>query len=398
MRHFTTRASGNNTGRPWLQRALIAIAGIVCLVAWSAHAQRFDTRAPQALLVDMETGTILFEKDADQRMPPASMAKLMTLAVVFDSVKTGTLSLDGEFQVSETAWREGGDSSGGSTMFAELGSEIKVSDLMGSVIIQSGNDACIVLAEGMAGTESTFSDIMNQHGRKLRLADSHFVNSTGLPHPDQYVTARDLAKMAEHIIVEYPAHYAIFAEPDFTWNKITQRNRNPLLRMNINADGLKTGFTEASGYGLVGSALRDGQRLIVVLNGIESAKQRAEEARKLLEWGFRAFETVNLFIRQEVIGSANVFGGDQSTVDLVSRGAVDLLLPRGSSDLIKGRIHYLGPVEAPIEEGQEIGMLRITMCDQLLKESPVFAAESIGTGSLPQRAVDGLEELLLGWW
>ena len=283
-------------------------------------------------------------------------------------------------------------------MFAELGSTIKVSDLMRSVIIQSGNDACIVLAEGMAGTEATFADVMNQHGRKIGLKDSHFVNSTGLPHADQYVTAHDLAKLAQHIIVSYPDYYAIFAEEDFTWNKITQRNRNPLLPMNIGADGLKTGFTDASGYGLAGSAQRDDQRLIVVINGTESIKQRAEEARKLLEWGFRAFERINLFGQREVIGSANVFGGDQQSVDLIGKGTVDLLLPRGSSDLIKGRVYYHGPVQAPIEEGQEIGELRITMGEQIIKQAPVFAAEDVGTGSLRQRAMDGLEELLLGWW
>ncbi|MHA1554623.1 MAG: D-alanyl-D-alanine carboxypeptidase family protein [Alphaproteobacteria bacterium] len=379
-------------------RAFAAALVLATIAAGPVLAQRFDSKAGQVLLIDMETGTVLFDKSADVRMPPASMAKLMTLEVVFEALDSGQLAMDDVFMVSETAWREGGASSGGSTMFAELGSEISVADLLRGVIIQSGNDACIVLAEGMAGTEATFANIMNQSARRLKLNDSHFANSTGLPHPDQYVTAWDLARLSKHLITAHADNYAIFSEENFTWNKITQRNRNPLVAMKIGVDGLKTGYTEASGYGLVGSAQRDGRRLIVVINGAESAKQRAEEGRKLLEWGFRAFERVSLFARNEVIGEANVFGGAASGVGVVSRGGVDVLLPRGSSDLLKGRVHYQGPVEAPIEEGQEIGVLRITMDGKLLKEQPVFAAEDIDGGSLPQRAVDGLQELLLGWW
>ncbi len=377
--------------------AALAVGLTATLPISPISAQQFDSRAEQVLLVDMETGTVLFEKAAADRMPPASMGKLMTLQVVFEALATGELALDDTFVVSETAWREGGASSGGSTMFAELGSEIEVVDLLRGVIIQSGNDACIVLAEGMAGTESTFADVMNQHARQLGLTESHFANSTGLPDPDQYVTAWDLARLAEHLIIEHDEHYAMFREPDFTWNGITQRNRNPLVEMGIGADGLKTGFTEESGYGLVGSAERDGQRLILVINGAESAKQRAEESRKLLEWGFRAFEQVRLFERDEVIGEARVFGGDKGSVGVVARGGVDLLLPRGSSDLLKGRVHYQGPVQAPIEKGDEIGMLRVTIDDRLIREAPVYAAEDIGQGSLTQRARDGLQELLLGW-
>ncbi|CAN5322589.1 D-alanyl-D-alanine carboxypeptidase family protein [soil metagenome] len=379
--------------------AALALAALVSLAVHPAEAQqRFETKVAHALLMDADTDTILFQKAADQRMPPASLAKLMTMVVIFDAIKSGRLSLDTEFQVTENAWKNGGANSGGSTMFAKLGSSIKVADLIHGVIIQSGNDACIILAEGMAGTERTFADLMNAEARKLGLTGSHFVNSTGLPDPDQYVTALDLARIAKHIIYDFPEFYPIYSQTEFTWNKIKQRNRNPLLEMNIGADGLKTGFTEESGYGLVGSAVRDGQRMIMVINGAKSEKERAEEARKLIDWGLRGFERVSLFRKGEVIASASVFGGSQSSVGLISKNAVDVLLPRGSRDLIKAKVVYKGPVPAPVEAGQPIGKLQITLAEDVLREAPVFAEGDVGKGSLPQRAVDAARELLLGWW
>ena len=269
----------------------------------------FETRAAHAILVDAATDTVLFQKAPDERMPPASMAKLMTTAVVFDAVKSGKLKLADEFVVSENAWRQGGTKSGGSTMFAKLNSSISVDDLVHGIIIQSGNDACITIAEGMAGTEATFANMMNEEARTIGLTGSHFVNSTGLPDPEQYMTARDLAKLAKYIIDGFPESYKIYGEREFTWNRIKQPNRNPLLDMNIGADGLKTGFTDEAGYGLVGSAVRDGQRLIMVIAGTASEKERAAESRKLLDWGFRAFERVSLFGQGEVVGEARVFGG-----------------------------------------------------------------------------------------
>jgi D-alanyl-D-alanine carboxypeptidase (penicillin-binding protein 5/6) len=370
----------------------------VLLEAGPAAAQRFETRAAQALLMDAETGTVLFQHEADARMPPASMAKLMTAAVVFDALRQGRLSLDDEFVVTEDAWRRGGAPSRTSTMFAALGSSIMLSDLIRGMIIHSANDACIVIAQGMSGTEPTFAELMNAEARKLGLTGSHFTNATGLPDPDQYVSARDLAKLANYLIYTYPEYYRIYGEPEFTWNKITQRNRNPLLEMNIGADGLKTGYTEESGYGLVGSAIRKGQRLIVVINGTKSEKERAEEARKLIDWGFGAFERTTLFDADEVVADAKVFGGTQRSVGLVGNGPIELLLPRGSRDRLRGRVLYKGPVEAPIREGQEIGMLSVTIGEDLTKETPLYAAHGVGTGTMSQRALDGLEELLIGWW
>lgn len=375
-----------------------AIIAIGALATHPASAQRFETRAGQALLMDAETDTVLFQHEADTPMPPASMAKLMTVAVIFRALDSGRLSLDDEFVVSEDAWRRGGAMAGGSTMFAELGSTIKLSDLLRGIIVQSGNDACIIVAEGVAGTETTFAQMMNAEARRLGLDNSHFVNATGLPDPDQRVTARDLAKLANYVIHTYPEYYKIYSEERFTWNKITQRNRNPLLSMNIGADGLKTGYTEESGYGLIGSAVRDGQRLIVVINGTSSDKARGEEARKLLDWGFRAFERSVIFDSNEVVADAKVYGGTQRSVGLVGDGPIELLLPRGSRDLVRARVIYQAPVSAPIKQGQEIGILRVTIGDDLTKETKLYAANNVGIGTTRQRAVDGLEELLIGWW
>ena len=383
--------------RAWWQGLTASFVCLMLLGLGHASAQNFETRAEHAVLMDAETETVLFQKAADVSMPPASMAKLMTVAVVFDAIKNGRLSLDTEFQVSENAWRNGGANSGGSTMFAKLGSSIPVADLLRGVIIQSANDGCIVLAEGMAGTEKTFANLMNAEARKLGLTGSHFTNATGLPDPDEYVTAIDLAKLARHIIYDDPEFYPIFSETEFTWNKIRQHNRNPLLEMGIGADGLKTGFTDASGYGMVGSAVRDGQRLIMVINGTKSEKERAEEARKLMDWGLRAFEKVELFRNGEEIARASVFGGDEGSVGLTGKGSIAAFLPRGSRDLIKGRVVYQGPVPAPIESGREIGKLQIMLGNDVLREAPVYANEDVGRGTIPERAMDGLKELLLGW-
>jgi D-alanyl-D-alanine carboxypeptidase (penicillin-binding protein 5/6) len=382
------------------RRGLAAVALLVPLAAMptAAQQQHFETKAQHAILIDADTDTVLFQKAADEPMPPASMAKLMTMLVVFDAIHQGRLSPDTEFEVSENAWRNGGANSGGSTMFAKVHSMVAVSDLMRGVIIQSGNDAAITLAEGMAGTEQAFAGMMNAEARKLGLTGSHFTNATGLPDPQQYVTAHDLARIAKHLIYDYPEYYPIYGETEFVWNKIRQHNRNPLLDMNIGADGLKTGYTEESGYGLVGSAVRDGQRLIMVINGTKSEKERAEEARKLMDWGLRAFERVELFRPGETIAQASVFGGSSSTVGVMGKGSVAVLLPRGSRDLVKGRVVYQGPVPAPIEAGQQIGQLRITMGEEVLKETPVYAEDDVAKGSIPQRSLDSIKELLLGWW
>lgn len=363
----------------------------------AASAQLYQTPAKQALLLDADTGTVLFGKEADTQIPPASLAKLMTMEVVFHQLKNGKLSLEDKFFVSENAWRTGGANSGGSTMFAKLNSEIRLEDLIRGVIVQSANDGCIIIAEGLAGSEGAFAGLMNERARALGLTGSYFTNSTGLPDDNQYVSIRDLAKLAQHIISEYPDYYQFYKEPDFEWNNILQRNRNPLLRMNIGADGMKTGFTEASGYGIVGTAIRGEQRLIAVLSGMASKRQRAEESRKILDWGFRAFEKLSLFADGEVIGQANVYGGFKSGVDVTGNGPVEIYLPIGNRDKLKARIVYQGPLLPPVEAGQQVATLKVWIGEELSQETPLYAAESVEKGGLQRQAVDALKELLFGW-
>src|SRR5215831_5620871 len=337
----------------------------------------FQTKAPRAILVDAESGSILFEKNADELMAPSSLAKLMTAELVFNEIHQGHLALDKEFSVSEYAWRHGGAPSHTSSMFAPIHSKVAVKDLLYGMIIQSGNDACIALAEGVAGSEPKFAALMNARARELGLARSFFTNSTGLPDPPMVVTARELGILARHIVKTYPEFYSIYGEKEFTWNKIRQQNRNPLLAMGIGADGMKTGYTEDGGYGLVGSAVQNGLRLIVVVNGLESANERADAAKRLLEWGFRGFEQKYLFAEGQNIGDAKVFGGAHWSVPLQAPGGVNLLVPKGSNERITARIVYSGPVRAPVQEKQRIGALKVWRGDNLVLEVPLHAAESV---------------------
>ena len=257
------------------RQALLLLLAMFVL-AGPAQAQLFETRAGQAFMIDAETGTVLFSKDADKPIPPASLAKLMTMEVVFHALKTGRLTMDDTFLVSENAWRKGGAASGGSTMFAALKSSIRLEDLIQGVIVQSANDGCIIIAEGMAGSEENFATLMTERARQIGLTKSVFKNATGLPADGQVVTVRELAMLALHLWREYPEYYRFYSEPRFTWNKITQRNRNPLLAMDIGADGMKTGYTEESGYGIVGSVARDGRRVFATLSGMSNERERAE--------------------------------------------------------------------------------------------------------------------------
>ncbi|MEM1378764.1 MAG: D-alanyl-D-alanine carboxypeptidase family protein [Pseudomonadota bacterium] len=362
-----------------------------------AHAQLFETRAKQAILLDVETRSVLFNKDADAQIPPASLAKLMTMEVVFHALKTRQLSLTDEFVVSENAWRTGGAASGGSTMFAELNSSIPVEDLIRGVIVQSANDGCIILAEGMAGTEDTFATLMNARAREIGLKNSVFFNSTGLPHPEQKVSLRDLVTLANHIQSEYPDFYRYYSEPAFEWNRINQRNRNPLLGMDIGADGMKTGYTEESGYAIVGSTLNDGRRLIVAMSGMSDQRERAQEARKLLEWGRRAFDEVALFDEGEPVGQVRLYGGATFSVPVEPADGLTFLVPLGANERLRARIVFQGPVLAPVEKGDEIAELHLYFGDDLAQVTPLYAAESVPRGPIHRQALDALSELVLGW-
>lgn len=372
---------------------------LACLLALAAPAaaQEFETKAKFAVLMDYESGTILLNKAADERLEPASMAKLMTLAVVFTYIKQGKLSLDDQFFISENAWRTGGAASGGSTMFAELNSQVRVEDLIRSVIIQSGNDAAIALAEGIGGTEATFARIANQLGKQIGLKNSSFSNSTGLPDPNQYSTARDLALLARYIIQEFPDFYPIFSEPEFTWNKIRQLNRNSLLETGIGVDGLKTGHTEASGYGEVISAPNDGRRLIAVIHGLETMNERTEEGRKLITWGMRGFELMPVYAKDQIVTHANVYGGVEPSVGLVGKDKIDLFLPKGAENCPVATVTYRGPLRPPVLAGQQVGKLNIFCADVLVQETPLYASATVEEGDLVRKSSDALKQLLLGW-
>jgi len=355
----------------------------------------FQVSAPYAILVDADSGTVLFEKNADKLNPPASMSKLMTTEVVLHAIAEGKLKYEDEMTISENAWRKGGAPSGGSAMFAALNSRVSVRNLLQGVMIQSGNDACIALAEGIAGSELAFADMMNKRAKELGLTQANFTNSTGLHEAEHKMTARELAKLAQHIIKTYPEAYKIYAEREFTWNKVRQQNRNPLLAMGIGADGLKTGFTKEAGYGLTGSAVNNGLRLIVVGNGFKSMKERADEMRKLLEWGFRGFEARPLFAAGETVGEAKLYGGAKSRVTLVSPQAIRLLVPRSTSEKLNAKIVYSGPVIAPVEKGRAIGMLKVSRGENVVLEVPLEAGEDVGVGGLPQRAFDAMGEMVI---
>jgi D-alanyl-D-alanine carboxypeptidase (penicillin-binding protein 5/6) len=351
--------------------------------------------APHAILIDGENGGVLFERDADRMIFPASLAKLMTAEYVFHELKEGRLKLTDEFMVSENAWRKGGAPSHGSTMFAAIYSKVPVDDLLHGMIIQSANDACIVLAEGIAGNESVFAEKLTGRARAIGLEKSVFTNSNGLPDPGEQVTTRELAMLARHIIRTYPDFYPLFSQPDYTWNKIRQQNRNPLLGAMTGADGLKTGFTKEAGYGLVGSAVQNGQRLIAVVNGIGTAKDRADEAKKLLEWGFRNFEQRVVFAEGQTIGTAKVFGGASGHVSLVADGPVRLMLPKSGADKLVARIVYKGPVPAPVTEGTPIGNLKVWRNENLILTMPLKAVENVGKGNMSQRAFDAVTEMII---
>lgn len=379
--------------------------GLLALLVWlfwtsvsftlpAAAAEQPQITAASAILIDQGSGTVLVQKAPDILLPPSSMSKLVTLAVVFHEIRHGRLKLDSELPISVYAWRHGGAPSGSSTMFAPVNSKVPVQDLIKAVIIQSANDGAIALAEGIAGSESAFARLMTERARALGLSTSTFVNPTGLPDAGQRMSVRELAMLADHLMRQYPEYYPLFSEKDFTWNKIRQSNRNSLLAMGIGADGMKTGFTKEGGYGIVASAIQKDQRLILVLNGAKTDKDRFEEARKLLEWGFSSFETHRLFDPGETIAEASVFAGSSSSVELVAGATpVLLLLPRGPGERLSGRVIYQGPLRAPVQADQQVAVFQVKSGDRLVLQVPLFTKRAVAIGSLHQRAMDAIWEL-----
>jgi len=339
-----------------------------------------DTAARLALIIDADTGAVLLEKNADERMPPSSMSKLMTMYVVFDLLKQGRLTMEQELPVSERAWRMGG-----SKMFVQLGGTVKVQDLIRGVIIQSGNDACIVLAEGISGSETQFAETLNDYAKRLGLTASTFRNATGWPDPEHRMTCRDLAVLARRLITDFPEYFRIYSERSFVWNNITQENRNPLLGRVAGADGLKTGHTDEAGYGLTGTAKRGDRRLILVVNGLPSMAARREETERLMEWGFREFENVALFRASDTIEEAPVYLGDRLKVPLVGARDVVLTLPRQWRRNLQVKLRYDSPVPAPVAKGQELGKLEVSGAGVPPMSVPLLAGADVAKlGLIPR--------------
>ena len=373
----------------------VIVAAALTGMTWPAIAAEILTPAKQAYITDFESGKVLFAKDADLPMKPASMAKIMTVFVVFQRLADGSLQLDDKFLVSEKAWRKGG-----SKTFVEVGSRVSVNDLLHGVIVQSGNDAAIVLAEGIAGTEDAFAEEMNFWAQKLGMTQTNFRNSTGWPDPDLQTSAKDLNILTTEMIKRFPADtypdlYPIFAKREFTYNKITQPNRNPLVYGTAGADGLKTGHTEESGYGLVGSAVRNGQRVVMVLNGMDSMKQRSTESRRLMDLIFREYQSYEFFKQGQTVDQANVWLGTAPQVDLVLDAPLKLVLSRKDRQAMKISVQWLDPVPAPIRAGDQVGTLVISLPDEVTK-LPLRAAQDVDALGLFNRIGAAVKYLIFG--
>lgn len=357
----------------------------------------FETTAPHAILVDAKSGTVFFEKRADELVQPASMSKLMTMVMVFEALKAGTVTEDTEFKISVNAWKRGGTASGGSTMFANVNTNVKLIDLMHGAMIQSANDACIAIAEGIAGSEEEFAARMTKRAKELGLENAVFGNSTGLPKPENRASVRDLTILARYVVSEFPEYYKIYGKPEFTWNNITQKNRNPLLLDYPGADGIKTGYIREAGYGLVGSAVRDGRRLILVVAGLPSIAERKEEAQKLLDWGFRQFKAVDVYAAGDVVSKARVWGGTTRWVDLVIRQELRLALSAKEQESVEVKLSYAGPLIAPVKAGTPIGTVRFLIDGKAIADVKVETANDVAAvDSIWSRAMDSLLILALG--
>jgi D-alanyl-D-alanine carboxypeptidase (penicillin-binding protein 5/6) len=352
----------------------------LALLAAATSALAIETPARAAIVVDIESGAVLMEKEADKPIPPASMSKLMTLYLVFEALDQGRLKLDDMLPVSEEAWRKGG-----SKMFVRVGDRIKVEDLLHGVTVQSGNDACIVLAEGLAGTEEAFARAMNEKAKEIGLTHSHFMNATGWPDPGHEMSVRDLAKLASLIVTRFPQFHPLFSIKEFTWEGITQQNRNPLLYLDIGVTGMKTGHTEDAGYGLTATAERDGRRVVLVVAGLPDMEARRIEAEKLLNWAYREFKTGPLFRAGQPVAEADVWIGERDRVALTPTEDIVVTVPVADTGSVRARVRYDGPVPAPIEKGQKIAELVVETPGLETTVHPLVASEAVQKGGVLKR-------------
>ena len=393
-----------------MRRMLTAAALVLALVpAWLglAHAQQsggFSTTARNAILMDYDSGSIIYQKAADELVAPASMSKLMTLAVLFKALKDGKLTPETEFQTSENAWRTGGAPSGTAAMFIPIHNKTPISELIQGIAVQSGNDAAITVAEGMAGSVEAFTKLMEAEARRIGLEKSTFRNSTGLPHPEHLMTARELAELARYIIKTYPDQYKVFSQREFQYRRHKFYNRNPLLSADIGVDGMKTGHTREAGYGMVVSAVRDGRRLIGVLMGFENEKERQSETRRMLEWGIKSVSSAKLFDAGEAVGYARVWGGTDFYVPLAGDGDLEVILPKFPlNQKIRGEIVYEGPLKPPVKKGDHVAMFRVTSTVPgsnepiAVSETPLYAENDVEAASFYWQGVDSLLHLGLAF-
>jgi D-alanyl-D-alanine carboxypeptidase (penicillin-binding protein 5/6) len=376
--------------RNTLRTVTIALTALF-LTQTAAAAADFETAAQQVIIVDYDTGAELFAKNADQIMEPASMTKMMTIYMLFERLKNGSLSLDDTFLVSEKAWRKKG-----SKMFVPVGGRVRVEDLIRGIIVQSGNDASIVVAEGLAGSEGAFAQQMTEKAHEIGMSNTTFRNASGWPDPNHRTTARDLATLAAATIRNFPNLYKYYSELEFTFSKIKQGNRNPLLYKNTGADGLKTGHTESAGYGLTASAKRGDQRLVLVAHGMGSMRERAAESTRLLDWAFREFASYPLFKGGEKVSDADVWLGDKETVPLMIEDDLTAVMKRGSRKDLKVAVQLQEPVAAPVAKGTEVGTLVVTAPDMQTIERPLLAAEDVGPLGMVGRFKAALSYLIWG--
>jgi serine-type D-Ala-D-Ala carboxypeptidase (penicillin-binding protein 5/6) len=366
------------------------LTAVFIILTYPVAAQTIATDAREAIVLDYTTGRILLDKNADERMPTASMSKLATMYMVFEAIQNGRLQLDDELPVSETAWRKGG-----SKMFVDVGTRVAVSDLMRGVIVQSGNDATIVLAEALNGTEDAFADAMTRRMREIGLNNTQFMNASGWPDPDHYSTARDLSTLAILMIRGFPQFYRIYSELEFTYNGIKQGNRNPLLYRNVGADGLKTGHTEEAGFGLVASAERNNRRIVMVLNGLSSAQARADESAKLLEWAFANFDNYRIYQPGSVVHDLPVWLGAEARVPLVLDEEVVVTLSMAEKNQFSAHIEVEQPVAAPVAVGDILGQLVVTIADQT-RRYPLRAAQDVAQLDFASRVEAALTHIVFG--
>ena len=365
------------------------ISGFVIWLLAALPATAFDTIATSALVLDQSSGTVLLAKNEDRPVPPASMSKLMTLNMLFEALQDGRVNLDTKFTVSKNASLKGG-----SKMFVKQGDRISVENLIRGIIVHSGNDACIVVAENLAGSEADFARIMTARARKLGMNESTFANATGWPDPNHRMSARDLVSLADRLMTQFPEYYGYFQESSFTWSDITQANRNPLLGLGIGADGLKTGHTSEAGYGLVGTARQGDRRVILMINGLQSSGERAAEAERLMNWAFRQFAQETLIKAGKNVAQADVWLGKTNTVALEVADDISALVPYSSRDSITMTVTYDGPIPAPIKKGTELGVLNIEIPDLPSQSYPVYAASDVESGGMMKRLRASADKLM----